>query len=56
MILEVKYRGPIPAVFRELADTFAIVPGRASKYRVAAAALDIAQLAREEGPSSTAHA
>lgn len=56
MILEVKYRGPMPAVFRELADAFAIVPGRASKYRVAAAALDIAQLARDEGPSSTAHA
>jgi hypothetical protein len=56
MILELKYRGTMPAVFRELADTFAITPGRASKYRVAANALGIAQLAREEGPPSTAHA
>jgi hypothetical protein len=55
MILELKYRGTMPAVFRELADTFAITPGRASKYRVAADALGIAQLAREEGPTSTAH-
>ena len=56
MILELKYRGVMPTVFRELADTFAVTPGRASKYRVAADALGIAQLAREEGPTSTAHA
>jgi hypothetical protein len=56
MILELKYRGAMPAVFRELADTFALTPGRASKYRVAADALGIAKLVREEGPTSTAHA
>ena len=56
MILELKYRGTMPTVFRELADTFAITPGRASKYRVAADALGIAQLAREEKPTSSAHA
>ena len=46
----------MPAVFRELADAFAITPGRASKYRVAADALGIARLAPEEGPASTLHA
>lgn len=56
MILELKFRGPMPAVFRELADTFAITPGRASKYRVAADTLGIARLAPEEGPASTLHA
>lgn len=56
MILELKYRGAMPAVFRELADAFAITPGRASKYRVAADALGIARLAPEEGPASTLHA
>ena len=56
MILELKYRGSMPAVFRELADTFAITPGRASKYRVAADALGIARLAPEEGPAPTLHA
>lgn len=56
MILELKFLGPMPAVFRELADTFAITPGRASKYRVAADTLGIARLAPEEGPAPTLHA
>jgi len=56
MILELKYRGAMPAVFKELADTFALTPGRASKYRVAADALGIARLASEEGAPSTLHA
>ena len=56
MILELKYRGAMPAVFKELADTFALTPGRASKYRVAADALGIARLASEEAASSTLHA
>jgi len=56
MILELKYRGTMPAVFRELADTFALAPGRASKYRTAIAALGIAQLAPEEGAPYTLHA
>lgn len=56
MILELKYRGVMPGVFRELADTFALKPGRASKYRVAADALGIAQLAADEGAPHTLHA
>lgn len=56
MILELKYRGSMPAVFKELADTFALSPGRASKYRVAADALGIATLAPEEGAPTTLHA
>ena len=41
MILELKYRGVAPAVFRQLVETFALQPRRASKYRVAAAALGL---------------
>ena len=56
MILELKFRGSMPALFRELAGTFALTPGRASKYRVAADALGIAQLAPDEGAPYTLHA
>jgi hypothetical protein len=56
MILELKYRGAMPAVFRELADVFAITPGRASKYRVAADALGIAKLVPGQGQAPTLHA
>ena len=58
MILELKFRGTMPAVFRELADTFALRPGRASKYRVAAAALGVARLTadEDEDTSQTLHA
>ena len=55
MILELKYRGVMPAVFRELADTFALRQGRSSKYRLAADALGIAHLA-DEGVPRTLHA
>jgi hypothetical protein len=56
MILELKYRGTMPAVFRELADTFALTPGRASKYRVAVEALGIARVEPDDGPSYPLHA
>jgi hypothetical protein len=56
MILELKFRGPMPTVFRQLADTFALEPGRASKYRTAADMLGIARLAPEEGAPYTLHA
>ena len=52
MILELKFRGAMPAVFRELADRFALVPGRASKYRVAADALGIARLSPDDAPTT----
>ena len=56
MILELKFRGAMPTVFRQLADTFALAPGRASKYRTAADTLGIARLAPEEGAPYTLHA
>ena len=56
MILELKFRGVMPTVFRELADAFALSPGRASKYRTAADVLGIATLAPATGAPSTLHA
>ena len=56
MILELKFRGAMPAVFKELADAFALSPGRASKYRTAADVLGIATLAPAAGAPSTLHA
>jgi len=34
LILELKYRGPLPAIFRQLVEEFALVPQAASKYRL----------------------
>ena len=45
MIIELKYRGRVPAIFRELIDTFALTPGRSSKYRIAAQALGLVETA-----------
>jgi VTC domain len=39
MILELKYRARVPAVFRRLIEDFTLEPGSASKYRLAMAAL-----------------
>jgi hypothetical protein len=33
-ILELKYRGPAPALFKRLVEEFALVPQTASKYRL----------------------
>lgn len=41
MILELKYRGAIPAVFKHLVEEFALEPRRSSKYRIAAAVLGL---------------
>jgi VTC domain-containing protein len=38
-ILELKFRGYVPAVFRRLVDEFALTPEPASKYRLALSAL-----------------
>lgn len=38
-ILELKYRGVAPAIFRRLVEEFALNPQAASKYRMSAAAL-----------------
>jgi len=39
MILELKYRRHVPAIFKHLVETFALEPQRTSKYRVGIAAL-----------------
>jgi hypothetical protein len=49
-ILELKYRGTIPAVFKEAVETFALSPRRWSKYRAAAAALRLVESVPEGAP------
>jgi hypothetical protein len=39
MVLELKYRRHVPAIFKQLVETFALEPRRASKYRLGIAAL-----------------
>ena len=39
LILELKYRGETPAVFRQLVEEFALAPQSASKYRLGVAAI-----------------
>jgi hypothetical protein len=39
MILELKYRRHVPAIFKQLVETFALEPQRTSKYRLGIAAL-----------------
>ncbi len=39
MVLELKYRRDVPAIFKRLVETFALEPRRASKYRLGIAAL-----------------
>ena len=41
MILELKYRQSLPAVFKDLVETFKLRPQRSSKYRVAADTLGL---------------
>jgi hypothetical protein len=52
MVVELKYRGAMPAVFRQLAEEFALQPGRSSKYRVAVAALGLVPLPAGEASVS----
>jgi hypothetical protein len=41
MILELKFRFEMPAMFKQLLEEFALMPGSVSKYRMAAAALNL---------------
>ena len=41
VILEMKFRGPLPGIFKELVETFVLEPQRCSKYRTAAEALGL---------------
>ena len=56
MILELKYRGVVPAVFRQLVDEFALQPRRASKYRSAADALGLVTITTAGEASQPLHA
>ncbi len=42
LILELKYRGVPPAIFRQLVEEFALDPQTASKYRLGVVALGLA--------------
>jgi len=46
-IVELKYRVEVPALFKELVETFRLAPSPISKYRIGLGALDYAPLAAE---------
>lgn len=50
LILELKYRAYVPALFRQLVEEFRLVPTPASKYRLAMAALGQVSIVPEERP------
>jgi hypothetical protein len=50
VVLELKYRGRVPGVFRELVDAFALSPQRWSKYRAAAETLGLVRGAADVVP------
>jgi hypothetical protein len=43
-IVELKFRVEVPALFKQLVETFRIEPGAVSKYRIGLGALDCAPL------------
>jgi len=53
-IIELKYRVEVPALFKQLVETFKLAPGPVSKYRIGLGALDYAPLnaAREDAPAA----
>lgn len=55
MILELKFRAEVPAVFRELVGEFGLRPQAASKYRLGIAALDptLVQPGADDPPSES---
>jgi hypothetical protein len=57
VIIELKYRAPMPVLFKQMIETFALNPQPVSKYRLAVVALGFAsRLAAEvsSGPSASA--
>jgi hypothetical protein len=50
VILELKYGGRLPALFKELVERFALEPQRCSKYRTTAEALGLVRAPREGAP------
>ena len=55
-ILELKYRGPLPALFKQLLSEFALTPQSASKYRLGMLALGHTALVPAVGRSAAIHA
>ncbi len=53
-IVELKYRVEVPALFKQLVESFKLAPSRVSKYRVGLGALDYAPLTaeREDAPAA----
>ncbi|HYE31084.1 MAG TPA: polyphosphate polymerase domain-containing protein [Methylomirabilota bacterium] len=51
-IIELKYREPLPALFKELAETFSIKPQALSKYRLAARSLGLAPELTDQAPTA----
>src|SRR5262249_55485544 len=47
LILELKFRGPVPELFRELIDAFGLYQASISKYRSAAATLGLVRAATQ---------
>jgi hypothetical protein len=50
-IVELKYRVELPALFKELVETFRLAPGPVSKYRIGLGALDYAPLTADPAPA-----
>lgn len=50
MILELKYRGVVPALFRGMIEDFRLAPRRSSKYRVAVETLGLVATPPGEAP------
>jgi len=51
-IVELKYRVEIPALFKELVETFKLAPSPVSKYRIGLGALDYAPLTADSAAAS----
>jgi len=51
MIVELKYRGRVPALFRQAIEEFRLVQRRSSKYRVAAQALGLVAVQPDDAPT-----
>jgi hypothetical protein len=49
-IVELKYRAEVPALFKQLVETFKLAPSPLSKYRIGLGVLDYAPL--NAGPSA----
>ncbi len=56
MVLELKYRQHVPAIFKELVATFGLEPQRASKYRLGIAALGESAFPAPAAAAATAEA